>query len=95
MTRLSWARRARRKPFGGLRFRSARLSPRKPPGKLGHELGWRVTWLKVNQAMTQESANRKSRKKEEMGRLQDVERAARALDALLDEDHPAISRLMR
>ncbi len=45
--------------------------------------------------MTQESAKRKSRKKEEMGRLQDVERAARALDALLDEDHPAISRLMR
>jgi hypothetical protein len=64
-------------------------------GELGHKLGWRVTRFEDNQAMTQESANRKSRKKEEMGRLQDVERAARALDALLDEDHPAISRLMR
>jgi hypothetical protein len=64
-------------------------------GELGHKLGWRVTRFEGNQAMTQESANRKSRKKEEMGRLQDVERAARAFDALLDEDHPAISLLMR
>ncbi len=64
-------------------------------GELGHKLGWRVTRFEGNQAMTQESANRKSRKKEDLGRLQDVERAARALDALLDEDHLAISRLMR
>jgi len=64
-------------------------------GELGHELEWRVTWFKGNQAMTQESPKRKSRKEEEMGRLEDVGRAARALDALLDEDHPAISRLMR
>ena len=31
-------------------------------GKLGHKLGWRVTRFAANQAMTQESAKRKSRK---------------------------------
>jgi hypothetical protein len=56
--------------------------------KLGHELGWIVTWFEIDEITTSGKV-----KRDELTLLVDVRRTVQALADLLDKDHPAIGRL--